>query len=286
MRKGSVGKLKGGRSGRSLVRTLGRGAIWIVFGLLLVNGVGAVVASPPKSTGAKDAPEGAGTDVASTAFAVSFARAFLADPSGAALAPYMAEGARVGTGRPPSVPTAAVAQAEVSATEDLGGGREILTVACELRDARTLYLAVPLARSGSGEVAALGAPWIVAEPGRAPGADSDRPQPLSGSAAPDIESLVAKFLPTYLSASEAEDLSYLLVPGAAVQPLGGAVAFVSLGDVKQIGDGEGPRRTVLAAVRVSDPTGGATYPLVYRLDLERRGADGRWYVAALEGVSA
>jgi hypothetical protein len=230
--------------------------------------------------------DAATADQASDAFAVRFARAYLAGPSAESLAPFMAEGAHVGAGLAPKVATAAVAQAEVSHTEDLGGGESVLTVACELRDSRTLYLAVPISRSQTGEVAALGAPWMVAGPGTTAGAGSDRPRPLAGPDAAAIESLVSKFLPLYLASGASEELSYLLVPGRVVQPLGGQVALKSLGVVSQLGDDEGPRRTVLAAVRVTDPTGGGTYPLAYRLSVEKAGQGGRWYVAAVEGVSA
>lgn len=271
-------------SARSLLRTLGRGAIWAVLGLLLLRGLGAVLASP--EPGAKVAAKARpGADQASAAFAVRFARTYLADPSSRALAPFLAEGARVGTGLAPGTDTAEVAQAEVSSTEELGDGRAVLTVACELRDARTLYLAVPIVRSEAGEVAALGAPSIVAAPGVA-GADSERPQPLAGPDAGPIQALVGKFLPEYVSASEATSLSYLLTPGAVVQPLGGAVQFVSLSGVTQLGSSEGARRSVLAAARVSDPASGATYPLVYRLELVKAGQGGRWYVDAIEGASA
>ena len=274
-----------GVNGRSLARTIGRGAVWVTLGLLLVRGVGSVLA--PSAAAPAPAPvERPTAEEASDAFAIRFARAYLSDPSAEALAPFLAEGARVGTGLPPKLKTAGVAQAEVSGTENLGGGEAVLTVACELRDSRTLYLAVPIARSEAGEVAALGAPWIVAGPGGAAGVESERPRPLAGSDGPEIESLVSKFLPTYLASADAGDLSYFLLPGEVVQPLAGQVAVKALAKVTQLGDNEGPHRTILAAVRVSDPAGGATYPLVYRLSVERTGHDHRWYVTAVEGVSA
>ena len=276
---------KVGTSGRALALALGRGAIWTALGLLLVRGVGAVLSPPGTESVAAPAVSPA-SEEGSDALAVGFARTYLSNPSPEALAPYLAEGARVGHGTPSKAEAAEVAQAEVSGSKDLGGGEAVLTVACELRDSRTLYLAVPIARSGAGEVAALGAPWIVAAPGMAAGADADRSQPLAGGEAPEIDSLVSKFLPIYISSTESGDLSYLLAPGTVIQPLAGAVAVKSIGEVNQLGDGEGPRRTVLAAVRVADPSGGGSYPLVYRLRVERGGADGRWYVAALEGVSA
>lgn len=272
-------------SGRSLARTIGRGAIWATIGLLLVRGVGAVL-SPTESESAEPQKASPAVDESVDAFAVHFARTFLSDPSAESLAPYLAEGARIGTGLPPDSKTAAVAQAEVSGTEDLGDGESVLTVACELRDSRTLYLAVPIVRSEAGEVAALGAPWIVAGPGIAAGVESDRPQPIVGSEGPEIESLVAKFLPVYLASGEADELSYLLLPGEVIQPLGGQVSLKSLAGISQLGDGEGPRRTVLAGVRVADAAGGATYPLVYRFSVERVGREHRWYVTAIEGVLA
>ncbi|HWB69637.1 MAG TPA: hypothetical protein VG518_06635, partial [Solirubrobacterales bacterium] len=101
---------------------------------------------------------------AANAFAIRFARLYLEDPSPEALKPYLAAGARIGAGRPPSAQGAEVAQAEVVRSTDIGDGRAVLTVACELRDSRTLYLAVPIVRFRAGEVAALGAPSIVAVP--------------------------------------------------------------------------------------------------------------------------
>ncbi len=262
---------------RSLARGLGRGAIWTVIALLLVRGVLAGH-SGESSVSPRDAA--VGVDPPSAAFAVRYARAYLADPSPTALAPFLAEGARMGAGRPPGDGGALVAQAEVTEVEELGDGRAILTVACELRDARTLFLAVPIARASRGEVAALGAPSIVAAPGPA-GADPERPQPRAGPAGSAIQALVEKFLPAYIGSSEAADLAYFLTAGVEVQPLGGALGLAAVTEVEQLGSGEGARREVLVAARLSDPATGAAYPVVYRLGLVRRD---RWYVEAVEGA--
>jgi hypothetical protein len=74
-----------------------------------------------------------------------------------------------------------------------------------------------------------------------------------------------------------------LAPGAVVAPLGGVVDFAAISAVTQLGSGEGPRREVLAAARLTDPASGATYPVVYRLELVK-GA--RWYVRGVEGALA
>jgi hypothetical protein len=68
-----------------------------------------------------------------------------------------------------------------------------------------------------------------------------------------------------------------------IQPLGGGLDFVGLSGVTQLGSGEGPRREVLAAARLTDPASDATYPVVYRLDLVKAT---RWYVRTVEGESA
>jgi hypothetical protein len=265
---------------RAALRGCGQIAIWTVLGLLLVRGVlaePAATVQPPRHT------EIGGADPQSAAFAIRFTRTYLTDPSAAALAPFLAEGVRVGSGSAPQV-DGEVTQAEVSGSEELGGGRAVLTVAAELRDARTLYLAVPIARDQAGEVAALGAPSIVAAPGSAGVGSGERPQALAGADGGAIGALVAKFLPEYLAASEPGSLSYLLAPGASVTPLGGAIALAAIGKVTQLGSGEGPVRTVCAAARVSDPASGAVYPVAYRLKVEKAG--GRWYVADVQGAPA
>ena len=264
---------------RALLRSVGRVTIWIVLALLLVRGVGAVLAQPQKSAAVGDVASAA-ADQASSALAVRFARTYLEDPSLRALAPFLAEGARVGGGRPAAGVASGVAQAEVSATQRLGGGREILTVACELRDGRTVYLAVPISRSGAGEVAVTGAPWVVAAPSTA-GVVAERPRPIAGPDAVAIRSLVEKFIPAYLSARSPRDLSYLLAPGASVIPLAGSLELLgAAGAVSQLGDGEGARRAVVVACRLRDPSSGAVYRLAYRLGVIKRN---RWYVERVEG---
>jgi hypothetical protein len=276
---------RGGGESRTLgsaLRAAGRFALWALVALLLIRGAAGLLAAPAESEPAARR-SAAAVDPAAAAFAIRFARTYLEVPSREALTPFLAAGAQVGAGRPPSARGAQVAQAEVVRFSSIGDGRAVLTVACELRDSRTLYLAVPIARFGAGEVAALGAPSIVAVPAVA-GVDPERPQPLAGPEAAAIERLVGKFLPAYLSAAKASDLAYLLAPGASVVPLGGALEPIGSPRLSQLDSGEGAERSVLADLRVHDPRSGATYPLAYRLRLERRG--GRWYIAAVEGAVA
>jgi hypothetical protein len=255
-------------------------ALWAVVGLLLVRGTASVLA--PQSD-QRPATRPATFDPADAAFAVRFARAYLEDPAPEALSPYLATGARIGAGRPASGPGAQVAQAQAIHFSGLGDDREVVTVACELRDSRTLYLAVPIVRPGAGEAAALGAPSIVAVPAVA-GADPERPRPPAGPGGAQIKELVGRFLPAYLAAGQESELRYYLSPGASVVPLGGALHLIGVSGISQLDGGEGTDRTILAAARVRDPASGAGYPLAYRLEVRERG--GRWYVAAVEGAVA
>ncbi len=264
----------------SLRRAGGRIAIWLVIGLLLVRGLGAIL-SPADAGGARSIVAANALDPASASLAVGFARAYFEGYPHGSLAPLLGEVRADGLtrrtlGREP------VVQAEVSAVENLGGGQEVLTVASELRDARTLYLAVPVSRSGAGEVAVQGAPWIVAAPESA-GVAVERPRPLAGEDAGEIQRLAREFVPAYLAGRSARDLAYLLAPGAEVRPLGGSFEAVAPTRVAQLGDGEGRRRTVVVSGRFRDGASGVVYPLAYRLALVR---GERWYVRAVEGASS
>lgn len=264
--------------GHSLrLRRIGRVALWALVALLLIRGTESVLSPTPEppqaSAGAKGNPLGQ----ASAAFAVGFARAYLAEPSLRRLGDRFAEGVtpRAGAGTPGRV----VAQAEVAQTRRLGGGRAIVTVACELLGGRVLYLAVPIVRNSAGEVAALGAPSLVAAPETA-GLEAERTQPLSGADAGAIGELVDRFLAAYVSASEPADLSYYVAPGTSVAPIGG-LRLVGTPNVRESQDEGGPDRTVIASVRARDEASNVTYSLSYRLELVRRE---RWYVSAVEGA--
>jgi hypothetical protein len=130
-------------------------------------------------------------------------------------------------------------------------------------------------------VAVSAAPWVVAGPDTA-GVAAQAPRPLAGPDAATIRALAVKFLPAYLAARSARDLSYLLAPGASVAPLGGSLSPVgSSGSVGQLGDGEGRRRTVVVSGRFRERASGAVYRLAYRLGLVKRN---RWYVRSVEGA--
>jgi hypothetical protein len=273
-----AGRKDSSRTVGTALRSAGRVALWAVVGLLLLRGAGSVLAEPASEESSAAGSKGS-VDPAVNAFAVRFARLYLGDPGSPELASLFAPGAAPassaseGSGDP-------VAQAEVAGLHDLGGGQSLVTVACQLDDGRVLNLAVPIVRASAGEVAATGVPAIVAGQAVA-GASVESPRPLAGSGAAAIAELVRRFLPAYFSAQSAADLSYFLAPGAEVTPPAGGLELLGVQSVKQLGSGEGPRRTVIAAVRVSDPQSATAYKLAYRLSVSRRG---RWYVERVEGA--
>lgn len=266
------------RSLGSVLRAAGRVALWVLVGVLLVRGLAGVLVEPKQGeSSAASQPDSASPGT--TAFAVRFARAYLADASPEALAPFLAPGISA-----PPLPGggagAQVEQAEVASIRDLGGDQAVVTVACELADARTLYLAVPIVREDAAEVAALGVPAVVAGPAGV-GAGVDPPRPIAGTDAEALVELVRRFLPVYLSAASADDLSYLLAPGATVTPPKAGLELVAVTSVKQVGSGEGPRRTVIADAQARDTATGAILPVSYRLRVAERD---RWYVEQVEGA--
>lgn len=268
----------GSRTVGASLRAAGRVALWALLGLLLLRGAGSVLSESAGKAGTRGAQNPA-IDPATSAFAVRFARLYLGDPGSDELTSLFAPEAAParsafrGSGDP-------VAQAEVAGARDLGGGQSLVTVACQLDDGRVLYLAVPITRASAGEVAAAGAPALVAGPAVA-GASITSPRPLEGSDAPAIADLVRRFLPAYFGAESATDFSYLLAPGAEVAPPGAGLELRGVEAVKQLGEGEGGRRTVLADVRVGDAESGSTYELAYRIAVAR---SGRWYVERIEGA--
>ncbi len=266
----------------STLRGIGRAALWTVVALLLVRGTSSVL-SPPVDAAAPS--KASVVDEAGDAFAVHFAREYLSEPSFAALSPLLADGARIGSGHPPASPGAEVTQAEVVRRRALGDGQAVVTVACDLRDARTLYLAVPIVRSGAGEVAALGAPSFVAAPAVAGVDTSERPQPLAGPDAAAIEALVGEVpagLPLRRQRGPPSPTSWR--PARESFPSAARSSCSAPSGAGQLGHGEGPRRAVVASARVRDPherresTRSTT-----GCELVKRG---RWYVQASREVSS
>ncbi len=275
-----LGKLSVGGSTQGVpgpLRRAGRIALWAVIVLLLYRGTVSILKGESRPT-LEPAQAGRVDDSLATAFAVRFARSYLANSSRTELGELLATGASLPGGGGPAPAASHVAQAEVAAIRSTGDRRAVVTVSCELLNGEVRFLVVPIVRDMAGGVAAVGAPAFVAAPGKGR-TEAEQSQPIPGADAESIRELASRFVETYLSGASAADLEYLTSPGSALSPLGG---FQPVGAVAvtQLGDELGRSRTILARVTVRGPNGGV-YPLGYRLRLEKRD---RWYVTAIEGA--
>lgn len=253
-------------------RAVGRVALWALVAILLLRGVGAIVASDESNIPTTD-PAGAGrvVDDRIASVAVRFARDYFADPRGVA---------RRGTptrGTGSDGPGPGVAQAEVSGVRQIAPEVSVVTVACELFSGQVKNLAIPI-REDTDEITVLGAPYLVAGSSGAV-FEPERGAPLSGTDAEAISKLVTRFIGAYASTSTPADLVYFVVPGSTVKPLGG-FDLVGEPDVAQLDDGD-TTRTVAARAGLKDQATGVTYPVRYRLDLVKHK---RWFVADVQGA--
>jgi hypothetical protein len=258
-------------------RRVGQLSLWAAIALVLYRGGVAVVKGESQPAPSEPRTEAPNPDTAASAFAVRFARSYLADSSAAALADLLASGVPISDGGPAPA-NQHVAQAEVTAARLVSDRRLIVTVQCELLNGQVQYLAVPIGRDNAGGVAAVGAPAFVAAPGKGR-TEAEHSQPIPGADAEPIRELATRFVETYLSGASAADLEYLTPPGSELAPLGGLQPIGAIA-VTQLGDEQERSRTVLARVTVRGPNG-SIYPLGYRLRLEKRD---RWYVTAIEGA--
>ena len=266
---------------RTTGRLVGRIVLWGLVALVLVRGLGDIVGfGDDRLAGPATGAEAQVADDRARAFAAGFARAYLTGD--ASLGRYVPEGlAARGLPERSSGEPVAVEAATVAAERRLSARRVLITVACELAGAAgTRYVAVPLARDVRGGLAVFAPPALVAgsELGEVV---VEEPPPLEGPQAASVERLTERFLAGYLSADDAEDLGYLSVPGARIEPVGPDLELLELVRVGQSGPSLGRRRTVLVEVRARDRATRSVYPLQYRLDLVRRD---RWHVAGVQGA--
>jgi len=121
------------------MRPVGRLALWAALAVLLIRGATAIVAAP---AGPDRRAGHSGPGRRAESLAVGFARTYLESPTPEALSPFLAGGAHVGTGRPPSA-AGRVTQASVSDVARVDDDRWVITVSCDLQSLRTVDLAVP-----------------------------------------------------------------------------------------------------------------------------------------------
>ena len=225
---------------------------------------------------------GTAADQASTALAVRFARTYVEHPSPGALAPFLAEGARVGGGRQGAGVASRVAQAEVR--RDSKTWRRPGDPHRRLRAPRRAHRFISPSRSparGRERWRLRARPgWSRrrARPGSPPSGPGRSPAPTPRAIRSLVDEVHAR-LPRGALGPGTSPTCWR--PGASVVPLAGSLELLGApGAVSQLGDGEGARRTVVVACRLRDPSSRAVYRLAYRLGVIKRN---RWYVESVEG---
>jgi hypothetical protein len=263
-------------TGRRLLRTAGRVALWALVALIFVRGIASIAAEPHDHAPAPAPTREVFPSEEARALAVRFARAYLSGRS-ADLRRFLA--ASMPRDLVVDIPRgSAVATIGVAAETALSSDRALITVTCELGERRAArYLSVPVARDAAGGLAVYALPAFVAGP-RPARIDVEEPAPLAGAEAAAIRTLADRFLAAYVSGDG--DLTYLAAPGAGIDPL---APGLRLADVDAVGQlrATASQRTVLVEATLQDTAAGTRYGVAYRLELVRRE---RWYVARVAGA--
>lgn len=272
-------------AGGGIARTAGRAALWGCVGLLLVRGVGDVLADPQPATTTSTVRGRAARfpDSDALAFAAGFARAYLT--SGATrekrLASYFATSLsdQATPKVSPRSPGAEVADATVAREVSLGDSRALITVASFMRDGRTRYLTVPVARDEHGGLVVYDLPSFSAPP-VAGATEAPATVPLSGQDGEAVGDLTRRFLRAYLHGEDESALAYFLAPGVHVASIDAGLTVEQIEEVGLL-DGDSARVLHLAVTAlVREQAAGATYRQRYRVTVERLD---RWYVTAVAG---
>jgi Conjugative transposon protein TcpC len=276
---------------RDLLAGVGRLALWLAVGLLLVRGAGAML-GPTDDARQPHALRAARVSIwpddAAGALAVEFATGYLThvpgDDANAAARQLTALAASdIASELAPrfdhDAPAQIVRSATVARTVTIDARHALITVAATLAtdgQLSTRRLTVPVARDGAGRLVVDDLPSFAATPTRAAPAQRDD-GPLAGAERAVIEDVLTRFLRSYL-AGDTGGLAYLVAPAARIDAAAGGFELLSPISVTTTGPVTGRRRVVLVMARARDRASRALYTLRYRVELVRRD---RWYVAEL-----
>jgi hypothetical protein len=276
-----------------LLARLGRLALWAAVAVVLVRGLGDILASSGSTpTGrARERTADVWPDDAARAFAVEFATAYLHQPPqddpgeyarriagfastqlAADLAPQLDQR---GSGQ-------AVRSAAVAGSTTLDARHALVTVAATVTTpdgVTTRHLTVPVARDAAGGLAVYDLPSFAAASPRTSAGPTDG-EPLIGDERAAVEDVVGRFMRAYL-AGDTGGLSYLVPPGTRIAAAAGRFELVELGSITRLGAPARDERLVLVRVHARDSLSRALYALRYRVGMVRRD---RWYVADINGA--
>ena len=260
------------------VRLRARGPRVLFYGLsaiLCLVGLRTLIAGPPKPSTVTQIVR-AGPTVATTAFAESFARAYLTWPADGSrdvreqqLAPFLSRSLSADAGvRPGSGVTQSVQWARSVTARSNPGGPTMVTVAAQT-SAGLVYLAVPVATSAAGFLSVVSYPSIVG----GPAVDHSLSRAVEDRVEDDaLTVVVRRALGNYLGGSDG-NLRADLAPDAVISLPGQRLTVASVDPPTWVVVG----RRVATEVTATDDRS-TTYTLRYELDVERRD---RWYVRSL-----
>ncbi|MDB4895766.1 MAG: conjugal transfer protein [Firmicutes bacterium] len=290
-------------------KSAGRGflrwTLWIVLGWVFVRGILSFLPQTPARAAepgvdAKPAVEPAGLRAAPEMFAREYLTwtAGGADERAARLQPFLARSLDRQAGWAPGADDAGqqVEQTWVYAVRPASPTRWLVTVAARVvpfqnnvtvtkdKDgketrkteakalpARTVFLAVPVSKAGSGWVV-YDYPSLLPAPEAAAFAEPAYYGQETSDAGGRAQSLLTDFFKAYLSGG---DVTYYLTPETKLNPIKAGWSFQQVSGLKLVKTNDGT--WAMAEVAVQDPASGARYTYRYTVKLAER--DGRWYVA-------
>jgi hypothetical protein len=260
-------------------RTIGRGLLWVCVAFVFVRGL-ADIASGTETARQDSQTRQAFPREEARAFAVAFARTYLAVPQPAVVERFFADGLRDRAMAivSPHSPGVRVTQATVAREVSLGSSRALFTVAAWTSDGHVSYLTVPVAIDDRGGLVVDDLPAFSAAPRRGT-APAQAPALLSGVEERAIGNLVHRFLSAYLDGADEGAFGYLLAPGARIAPMAPGLRLLVVDELAEE-QGTADRRVVVATVRVRVSPARAIYTQRYHLTIVRRD---RWYVQSVAG---
>ena len=267
------------------LRACGRVVLWSALALVLVRGALTILApavSPDAGRTNTIRTRSQFPNPGAVAFAVSFARVYLAHEPGESQAAHMARlrtflTADLAAGADSFVQGGRafqVLQTSAAGTAALDPRHAQITVRVDAVGSATRYLTVPVATDANGGLAVFAQPSFsplppLAETGGEP------VQTIDPQVQAQLEDLLGRFFRIYLG-GPSEELTYFAPPGSHLRAVAGRFDRIVLVGITGSGPQSGNRVAVVATVRAR--TAGATDLLSYRVRLQRQA---RWYVAAV-----
>jgi hypothetical protein len=284
---------------KRLIAPIGRVVLWVAVTVVMVTGLGRVVAvvlgnSNSNANAGPRVIERAPTwpDNAARNLAVQFARDYWTlDPKhpdryDRAVGGYTTD--TLETQIIPTWPRNTSLKADVPAIADervIPGKklRALITVSAKVTvnntTPRMMYLTVPVAKDEANGIVVFDFPSLAAGPARGED-EGDANDPLPTGEQVEIDGTLERFFTAYLE-GDTPGLEYFTLPGVRLQALPSPLKLRDVGIINLTSPARGNIRDIVVTVTAEqsvDNESNITFPLRYRLRMER---GDRWYIAAI-----